>query len=237
MTAACPVSTLTRIQEGDWVVSRAEADPDACIRLAEANYRQEGNWKYVLEGPDDQLSLRLDELREQEEQDRSSKPIAAVGHSLAPIDATRLENMKLHLEALGYQCNSRADRIIVDLEQWHAEVAPEVDGGWLASVSFPAPAGENGKCREAVGLLLLRASGSVRIARGYLAEKSAGFAARFDAACSEEVMTASLNALATCCRYFAKSVSVLRNEEAAKAYLALNAISHSDRQKGNNVHA
>jgi len=219
MTAVC-TAPLTRVREGDWVVSRLEANPDSYIRLAEANDFLEGNWKYVLEGPEDRLSLRLDELSDEE-----------VTQDASPT----LGDLKRRIESLGFRCGTRSDRIVVDLEHWHAEILPDAQGAWLSMVSILVPESGNARSREALALLMLRASGAMRMARGFLAGQSAGFAVRLPAACSEDAITASLDGLAACCRVFARSVSVLQSERAAAGYLALDSkpsTSRSSSQKG-----
>lgn len=184
--------------------------------------RLRGELEIRIEGSDDRLSLRLDEPRLDE-------PCLNEGEDVSPIqeisaNSDRLEDFKSKIEALGYRCSSRSDRIVVDLEQWQAEVMPEANRQWLGTASFSVLAAEGGDRREALALLLLRASGSVRVARGYLLENRAGFAARIPGAAGEEGIVAAFEALAVCCRHFAKSISVLQNEEATKAYLAFSTI-------------
>lgn len=224
MTAPCAASVATRVREGDWFVSRSEALAHSPIRLAEANRSLESNWKHVLEGPQDRPSMRLDEVQEE-------------GIPQAQDTAWTLEDLKSRIENLGFRCNHRSDRIAVDIGQWQAAIVPDGPASWSAIVSMPIAESAISSVREALALLMLRASGTVRVARGFLAGSDAGFMARFATACPEEAIAAGLDALSVCCRHFAKSVSVLQNEEAAKAYLAFHTGLSSESQKGDHENA
>lgn len=124
------------------------------------------------------------------------------------------------IEALGYACKTREDRIVVPLGQWQAEVVPDPGGGCLFSVLVGSPASEIS--REAITTLLGAMNSHVRVVYGVLEHAGkAGFAGRVAPGYLDEDALAVLEALAVACHYFAKSVSVLENEPAARRYLAL----------------
>ena len=199
-------------------------------RMATANERLPGNWKYVLEAPGGRLCLRLDISEPHFE--IACDPQEETGVPHVPPSAEWLGETQRRIEALGYACHSRTDRLMASLETWQAEVALEGDGCVACTVVIGAPA--SGPGREAAAMLMLRVGGCMRIVRGFLTplpQVKAGFMARLAPNCSDEQFAQVLEALTVCCRRFQKSVSVLQNEQVAQRYLALSAI-YSDQPKG-----
>lgn len=213
---SCPV------HHGEWTVRRIEVTPsEDIVPLAEANQRTSGNWKYVLEHPGDQLCLRLDSGETLRESDALLE--SAENALIIAPENEWLNETKARIETLRYTCNAREDRLIVPLDAWSAEVVPKSDGGCVFTVTLGASESDIG--RRATALLVLRAGGYVRIVRGFLApppQAKAGFMACVAEGYLDENLAAVLDALTVCCRHFAKAVSVLGNEYAAKRYLALS---------------
>jgi hypothetical protein len=223
--------TSSDIREGGWVVRRIDVpDPLDAECMAETNERLPNNWKYTLEIPGNRSYLRLDVSEPYSES--LGDPLEKTAAPRVPSSPEWLGEIQHRIEALRYPCHSRNDRLIVSLDVWQAEVAPETDGCVACSVVAGAPASE--ASRKATAILVLRAGGSMRIVRGYLAPlplAKAGFMARLASNFSDEQLAEVLEALAVCCRRFQKSVSVLQNEGVAQRYLALSAI-YSYQSKG-----
>jgi len=214
------------VYHGELTMQRIEVTAsEDIVRLAEANQHCSGNRKYVLEHPleysQDRLCLRLDSGETVQEPDA---PIESAENAQIVLPENGwLKETKARIEALRYTCNAREDRLIVPLDTWSAEVVPKSDGGCTLTVTLEAAESETS--RRALALLVLRAGGYVRIVRGFLAplpQAKAGFMACLAAAYLDDDLAAVLDALTVCCRHFAKSVSVLGNEYAAKRYLALS---------------
>ena len=234
---------VLRRSEGDWTVFRRDAvDSVDLVRLAEGNRGLRGNWKYVCEGSGDRVSLRLD-LPEPgtdagESSDACESPDACGAVAIVPT-GDWLNEAKRQLEALGFPCHPREDRLVVPLDESQAEVLPASDGSTLCSITFPM--GESSEAQKATSLFLLRVSASMRMVRGFVSpaatKPEAGFMVRIPASSGGEFVQHAWTSLALCSRSFAKAVSVLQDQQTATAYLTVSVSTDHSKSKGEFQHA
>jgi hypothetical protein len=225
-----------RRSEGDWTVFRRDAEDSLdLVQLAGRNRGLRGNWKYVCEGPSDRVSLRLDlpELGA----DAGESPDSGDAVAITP-PVGWLNEAKRQLEALGFLCHPREDRLVVPLDESQAEALPASDGSTLCSIVFPM--GESSEAQKATSLFLLRVSASMRLVRGFVSpaasKPEAGFMVRIPASSSGEFVQHAWTSLALCSRSFARAVSVLQDQQTATAYLTVS-VSPDSESKGEFQHA
>ena len=235
MTSSIAPDVLRR-SDGDWTVFRRDtADSVDPVQLAERNRGLCGNWKYVCEGAGDRVSLRLD--MPEPGTDTCESPDASDPVAITPTEDW-LNETKRRLEALGFLCHPREDRLVVPLDESQAEVFLESDGSTLCSITFPM--GESSEAQKATSLFLLRVSASMRLVRGFASpaapKPEAGFMVRIPASCSEEFVQHAWTSLALCSRSFARAVSVLQDQQTATAYLTVS-VSPDSESKGEFQHA
>jgi hypothetical protein len=228
---------VLRRSEGDWTVFRRDAvDSEGLVQLAERNHGLCGNWKYVCEGPGDRVSLRLD--LPESGSDAGESPYAGDGVAIVPTEDW-LNEAKRQLEALGFPCHPREDRLVVPLDESQAEVLPASDGSTLCSITFPM--GESSEAQKATSLFLLRVSASMRLVRGFVSpaatKPEAGFMVRIPASSGGEFVQHAWTSLALCSRSFAKAVSVLQDQQIATAYLTVSVSTDHSKSKGEFQHA
>lgn len=182
-------------REGEWnVEERAYDGVGDWATLARENRTLEGNWKYVMDSSSDTVMLRREEL--------------AAGDEGTGTPRERLAEM-------GYEMREREGRVLVRAgAEW---VEMEESGEGEATFSMTEAGVDADWFREAAALYVLRAGGQVRMARGFLGSGGEmGFLAR----ARDGELEAALGAVAYCARLLQKPTGVLRNEAAARAYLA-----------------
>jgi len=134
-------------------------------------------------------------------------------------------------EESGWTCTGQPNgRLVVDLDVrggFHQAMLQRKANGQVVVTTELAPRDGSApaRCRQALGLLLLRACGVVRMARAAAGVFEANASARFEVAfdtepCAVELAHA-LSSLSTACRLCAKEADVLHSDERiAREYLA-----------------
>lgn len=119
--------------------------------------------------------------------------------------------------------------LMVELESGsdfrQALVEAEPDGSWRASVELARWESHVPASRDALAVLLLTASGAVRMARPSAGESVDGIAARLEIRLASHASPAlvgrGLAALSVACRLCAREAAILRNKRIAGRYLAV----------------
>ena len=170
----------------------------------------------MFEGPTDRVSLRRDAPADVGDE---------VGFAVGMPAGDGLAALQAQVGDVGFACHRRDDRLMVPLHSMRAELTTSDAGGLNLTITVAAGRHQSENTRRVAAMLLLRASGHLRMAAGYLInvgeQSRAGFIVRLEAGFSAAMLGHALAALEVACRHFAKEVSVLGDERAAMAYLAL----------------
>ncbi len=238
----------------DWLQLDAElgsaTDPTHIWSALEWNGRLDGAAKFALG-----LSGRFMRLRAEIPLDGEAAVAADLAAALAGFErAASLENgsageepVPPHAAALpsqpeaslplrelladaGWQSAERpGGSLIVDLESGgdfrQALVEAGPDGSWRASVELARWESHVPASRDALAVLLLTASGAVRMARPSAGETGDGIATRFEIRLASHASPAlvgrGLAALSVACRLCSREAAILSNERIAGRYLAV----------------
>jgi hypothetical protein len=212
-----PRNHYTTEEEGDWMVLRQPVQHPDWLDCASRNRTLAGGWKYAMERGGE-VALRT-ELPAGERNGHVARALEWM-----ELDAVPIDDDPSNVAAIREMAAEAGHNLPVEIRAGAsgAEMVAAVAKG-----KHDSPA-----CKRAASLLLLRASGSVAVARGYLHEGEAGFLVRWPHQPAAEEVTGAMDALWLSCQEFGREISVLGDESAAVAYLAVSTHPVSDEQQG-----
>ncbi len=128
----------------------------------------------------------------------------------------------------GWSFTERADHLLVDLGvpgRWQqARLDERTGGGGRLCVTIAGSEATSTLARQALGLLLLCANATIRLARAAASGQSAGeavFEVAFGTRPSAAELGCALSALSVACRLFGREARAVEHEDVAQRYLEL----------------